>query len=63
MQSRNYLILRQNRLFDIKIDVINADEMSDKKQHEFVRSISRRLMSKCINNNFIAIIFLKVKTN
>jgi hypothetical protein len=31
MQSRNYLILRQNRLFDsIKIDVINADEMSEK---------------------------------
>ena len=36
-KSELFNFLRQNRLFDsIKIEVIHVDEMSDKKQHEFV---------------------------
>jgi stalled ribosome rescue protein Dom34 len=36
--------LRQNHLFDsIKIEVINADTMSDKKLHEFVREYFKKV--------------------
>lgn len=42
-KSELFNFLRQNRLFDsIKIDVIHADEMSDKKQHEFVTEYFKR---------------------
>lgn len=43
-KSELFNFLRQNRLFDsIKIDVINADEMSDKKQHEFVTEYFKKV--------------------
>ncbi len=41
--------LRQNHLFDsIKIEVLNADKMSDKKQHEFVTEYFKKVEVKIL---------------
>jgi hypothetical protein len=41
--------LRQNHLFDtIKIEVINADKMTDNQQHEFVRDYFKKFEIKTL---------------
>ena len=48
-KSELFNFLRQNRLFDgIKIEVLNADKMSDKKQHEFVREYFKKVDVKIL---------------
>lgn len=42
-------VLRKNHLFDnIKIEVINADKMTDKQQHEFVRDYFKKFDVKTL---------------
>lgn len=48
-KSELFNFLRQNHLFDsIKIEVLNADKMSDKKQHEFVREYFKKVDVKIL---------------
>lgn len=48
-KSELFNSLRQNHLFDsIKIEVINADKMTDKQQHEFVREYFKKLEIKIL---------------
>ena len=48
-KSELFNFLRQNYLIDgIRIEVINADKMSDNKQHEFVRGYFKKVDYKII---------------
>ena len=48
-KSELFNFLRQNNLFDsIKIEVIHADNMSDKKQHQFVPEYFKKVDVKIL---------------
>lgn len=48
-KSELFNSLRQNHQFDnIKIEVINADKMTDKQQHEFVRDYFKKFDIKIL---------------
>ena len=48
-KSELFNFLRQNYLIDgIRIEVINADKMSDNKQHEFVREYFKKVDVKIL---------------
>lgn len=48
-KSELFNFLRQDALFDsIKIEVINADKMTDKQQHEFVREYFKKFEIKIL---------------
>ena len=48
-KSELFNFLRQNNLFDsIKIEVIHAENMSDKKQHQFVREYFEKVDVKIL---------------
>ena len=48
-KSELFNSLRENHLFDsIKIEVINADKMTDKQQHEFVRNYFKKFDVKVL---------------
>lgn len=48
-KSELFNFLRQNNLFDsIKIEVIHAENMSDKKQHQFVREYFKKVDVKIL---------------
>lgn len=48
-KSELFNFLRQDPLFDkIRIEVINADKMSDKQQHEFVRNYFKKFDIKIL---------------